>query len=78
VPHHINRLKVHADNHTDQNKCIADFLLQVNLIADVKQRQQYHCQQATVNFRTALYVYRVILCRQQLRNQVNQFKLGSK
>ena len=49
----------------------------LDLIADVENRQQNNRQQTAVDFWAALYINRVILCRQQLRNQVNQFKLCS-
>ena len=75
MPHHINWLEVHADNHANQNEGITNLLSQLDLIADIENRQQNNGQQTAVNFWATLYINRVILCWQQLRNQVNQFKL---
>ena len=72
VPHHVYRCDQHAHYHYSDQQRVTDLLFPVDLFVQVEQGQQHQGQQTAVDFRLALYVYRVILCRQQLREHVQQ------
>ena len=74
VPHNVNRYHINTGNHSTQQQGITNLLADFNFLVAVEQREQNHGKQTAVNFRFALYVYRVILCRQQLRQQIDQIE----
>ena len=74
MPHNVNRYHINTGNHGTQQQGITNLLADFNFLVAVEQREQNHGKQTAVNFRFALYVYRVILCRQQLRQQIDQIE----